>query len=865
MPDNTVAEFSPSSFILRLPRPRKERSGRLGLAAFALLLLLFGAQAAPGVQLSHPQAALSAVALPDGGVQYSADPDLTITAQHHFLTDDGTNVATEIVEADRFYNAGFIGRNSSTANIEAGHLWGDSGGHVALQHVPASNFVHHPDAAGEIDRHATWTAHVIGGRTITQTRRSGISPATDLRSGAIATRWNNLPAPPLSGSFEVTANSFYEPYVSPVTGFGAVDAINSSWGFTDATGTEHLTVTLDGLARANPETTFVVSAGNSGPSTGTVGGAGSGYNGITVGASRRSLDSEGNEQYIHVADFSSRGPQDYFDPQTGLVSGVRAPVDIVAPGNGLTLAQYGGATGGNGGNPNPTFAQDQFDPGRVGTSFSSPIVTGGVALMKGASRDLGLGSEARDTRVVKAVMLNAAFKTVGWDNGQALDGGVIRTTQALDYAAGAGGLDLDTTFDQYLSGQTDIAGTVGGVTNEVVGWDFAAVGLGQTVDTLIDVDLEGGSTFAATLTWFRERTSIDATTSQDNGFADLNLQVWDADFSTLIAESASLYNSVEHLYFELPSDGKYGLRVEHAGNHFGSQSATDFGLAWSGVALPQAPNDSVISVATPVPLDLGEAVVGSTPAAGLTLDKTGTEATTFAVSTGAGLTHNADGSIEGGAQSETFQLQLTADAAGSGTAGAKSLSVTVSNTASTSAAPGQGADDPDEVFDVLASVLDRSEASFGDTIDLDTLDLDFGSVLQGSTPADLSFDIFNLLGTPGFTASLDLLAVTGSGDTDVLATNLTSFDGLPPGGGQSFFASLDTGSVGTFSATYTLGVADDQDVFGAGAGAPLVLNLTGSVVAGSDLLVPEPGTAWLLAGFLGLPAVARRRRRLTAA
>ena len=96
---------------------------------------------------------------------------------------------------------------------------------------------------------------------------------------------------------------FY-PYTHGATTFGAADVINSSWGFTDATGNDPATIGLDGLAKAHPTTTFVVAAGNSGPSSNTVGGPASGYNCIAVGA----LQNNGSDGYNFDREFQQPRP-----------------------------------------------------------------------------------------------------------------------------------------------------------------------------------------------------------------------------------------------------------------------------------------------------------------------------------------------------------------------------------------------------------------------------------------------------------------------------------------------------------------------------------------------------------------------------
>jgi hypothetical protein len=548
-----------------------------------------------GVAAMTTRATTTETLLPDGGASYTLDPNEIIAAQDNAITSNpspftGADLGP-IIGANRFYTAGYSGSGTIAYNIEAGHIWN---GHETLGHVTTRTTG--TGASGAYDYHATWVGMLIGGRTVVSfpgAYQTGIATQTDLRSGAIATSWSGTADP---GSFNTTNASTFSPYV---TAFGTADVINSSWGGTGTTaaaaGTDTTAIGLDGLARANPNTTFVAAAGNSGPTDNTVGSPGSGYNLITVGAMTNS-----SNNYTAVASFSSRGAQTYQDPTTGTINLARAPVDIVAPGDTLTSALYGGTTGGNTGGTDPTGGSGAYYSGGIaGTSFSAPIVAGGVALMKGAAKSLSLPSTSLDTRVVKAALLNAADKTSGWNNGQTSISGVVTTPQSLDYAAGTGAMNLDRTYDQYLLGQTDIAGTSGGTSGKTVGWDFANVSLNGYTDITLTSVFAASSTFTTTLDWFRDRTYTNATTVSDLAFANLNLQVWDSSFTTKLAESISLYNEVEHLSFLLANDTALGLRVVYPSNLFGSVTSESFGLAWAG------------SAAVPEPVSLGLLALGS--------------------------------------------------------------------------------------------------------------------------------------------------------------------------------------------------------------------------------------------------------------
>jgi hypothetical protein len=513
-----------------------------------------------------------------------------------------------VVGATRFYDEGFLGFGATVANIEAGHIWN---GHESLAHI--STFVQDSVSpgpqTGQFDRHATWVGAVIGGRPALPfpgDYQVGIAPGADLWSGAIATTWVD---PPYTGSFDINLNTFANPYKTVmVTGVAGrtADVINSSWGFVEPTGAgSDFARGIDALVSLSGKT-FVAVAGNEGPTGNTIESPAAGYNKIAVAA----LESDTTAPpYSVVAPFSSRGPSDVFNPQTNsVIVGARATVDIAAPGTNLTLAYYGGNTGGNSptlGLPQGSTAANNFYAFPLaGTSFAAPTVAGGAALVVDAARGLfGNTTKAVDARVVKAVLLNSADKISGWNNGQAVNmGGAIETTQSLDYASGTGALNLNRAFDQLTAGTNDVLAPGGGpwLAGGIVqptGWDYGRVPFGTHNDYPIFPQLTAGDTLTVTLDWFVDRTINLATNfTAENIFNNLNLEVWRTVAglpTTLVATSDSQYNNVEHLNFALPVGDFYLLRVTFAGNNWnlsGAPNATlgeDFGLAWNVTAVPE--------------------------------------------------------------------------------------------------------------------------------------------------------------------------------------------------------------------------------------------------------------------------------------
>ena len=512
---------------------------------------------------------------------------------------NGSSIAT-LIGADRFYAAGFNGSSAIVANVEAGHVWN---GHQALTHL--NTFVTGTGALGQVDRHATWVGMVINGRpTLAGNEyQQGIAHGATMWSAAIATVWIGSP---FTRSFDFSVNSFADAYKQVTissTGAPVADVTNSSW----SDGTDIEAARYDDYSRAvdaialTSGKTMVFSAGNRGPGSNSVGAPASGYNVIAVGSLGSDLSVP---QYGSVSSFSSRGPQPIYIPNVAspnffsgtdgiVIANARAAVDIVAPGENLVSAFYGGTTGGNQNGIN-TPGNNQYT-NVSGTSFAAPIVAGAATLMADAARQtFGNGTKALDGRVMKANLLNSATKIAGWNNGQSLGGdGVIRTSQALDYAAGAGALNLNRAFDQLIAGTRDVSGTTGG-TIDPIGWDYGLVSDTQPTDYRFGSMLSGGSTLTVTLDWFIDRSiNLSTNATLEVSFDNLDLQIWSSNGGVpdaLVAESKTLYNEVEHLSFNLPATDEYMIRVLFAGEVWDLTSdlnQTAFGLAWAGVAVPE--------------------------------------------------------------------------------------------------------------------------------------------------------------------------------------------------------------------------------------------------------------------------------------
>ena len=371
------------------------------------------------------------------------------------------------------------------------------------------------------------------------------------------------------------------------TGGKTADVINSSWGDSSShDGSPFYTKIIDALAYSTHKT-VVMSAGND---SGPTGDPAAGYNGISVAATSSDTSSP---VYAQAASFSNRGPIPFYNPQTGkTILNARAGVDIAAPGDNLTLAFYGGLSGGHdplypGASDPSNGVGSYYFYDMAGTSFSSPVVAGGAALVVDVGKSkFSSDVHAIDGRVVKAVLLNSAQKTSGWNNGQTTVSGVITTTQSLDYSVGAGLLNLDRAYTQYTAGTTDLTSLNGG-TVQNIGWAFGHASAASPNDYYFADTLHSGK-LAVTLSWFADRQmNSDGVSASDVMLSNLDLEVLrvvDPNTMELVAQSISDYNNVEHLYFDIANEGNYLLRVLYAGEIYNlsgaPSSGEDYGLAW---------------------------------------------------------------------------------------------------------------------------------------------------------------------------------------------------------------------------------------------------------------------------------------------
>jgi len=241
------------------------------------------------------------------------------------------------------------------------------------------------------------------------------------------------------------------------------------------------------------------------------------------------------------------------------------------------------------------------------TSFSTPQVAGAAAVLMqaGLRGDGGSNTNATaDIRTVKALLLNGAVKPADWTN---------VAPSPLDYRYGAGVLNVFNSYEQLAGGKqsyivstsvitnsphlpTGATGTVG-VLN---GWDFNTNTSSATADTVkhyyFNVTNAANTalfTATATLVWDRHKGKTNIN--------NLDLFLYDALSSNLVACSTSLVDNVEHLWLTQLPQSRYDLQVlKHGGTTVTTNEA--YALAWTffSQSLNIAATDTNVTLAWPV-------------------------------------------------------------------------------------------------------------------------------------------------------------------------------------------------------------------------------------------------------------------------
>ena len=524
-------------------------------------------------------------------ISYGKDKD------YHFTND--------LVGAGAWYEVGVLGNGANVANVELGVYWEE---HEAFTDTNKGSIFtpEGVDKTSLYDGHATATAGVIAGfkefdtssenQDVYAYAACGIAPHATLSAGGIASKlYADGSADATMANFESAYRYFFRE--------NSQDVISSSWGPVSETAGTYYSEFIDTLAYENKYTSMVISAGNKineeSISLNRPTSLAQSFNAISVGALDNPPDYDG------LAEFSVTSPSDFYNPITQeYIENVRTAVDICTAGVDIFGAYYDSA--------NTSVKNDYYT--MSGTSFSAPIVAGTIALMSSLSKELetredfssaGWNADARDSRVIKAVLLNSADKPKDWDNGQSVqDGvefkiefegiqgaystqsfdGVIKTTQGLDFNYGAGMLNAEKALNQY----------VGLYTTDTVNNVWLLDEVNFTASNLYHIgEVDAGATLTMTLVWqaiyeFFEETDENGNTTEsitNPALTDLSLELWiqlaDGTFAP-VAISDTKYNNVEHLSVTLAGVADYYARVAYFDMSYGEDIPTEtYALAWN--------------------------------------------------------------------------------------------------------------------------------------------------------------------------------------------------------------------------------------------------------------------------------------------
>lgn len=390
---------------------------------------------------------------------------------------------------------------------------------------------------------------------------------------------------------------------------GDVRAINFSFGealqqdsrsSAKLDGNALLTLCIDWSARVH-DVVYVV-AGNQGK--GGIPIPTDNFNGLNIAFTTRLNGVYAKVDFSNIGDVSPRILKRNDGVETNL--GGRRGISLVAPGNKVSVANLEGKQ---------TTA--------IGTSFAAPHVTATVALLqefgdrqlranckRGAGCKLPWGLDARRHEVMKAVMINSADKIKDTGNGQFL--GMTRTLLEknnqnwlesdaykdpkvpLNIQMGAGQLNAFRAYQQFSPGEWKPEKPV-----PAIGWDYGKVSTENLAfqDYVLENPLQQGSYVALTLAWDRLVELSDRNRNgqfdagerfNDRGLNNLDLYLMraeDTDIRKSVSSSISDLDSVEHIFHQIPTTGRYKIRVRFRQRI--NQPIQPFALAWWTVPASQ--------------------------------------------------------------------------------------------------------------------------------------------------------------------------------------------------------------------------------------------------------------------------------------
>lgn len=273
-------------------------------------------------------------------------------------------------------------------------------------------------------------------------------------------------------------------------------------------------------------------------------------------------------------------------------------------GNGHNVISVGTSTGNHPKTGTSTDTVGRMKPDLVGTatytSYATPIVSSCAALLVGETQRNAALADARNPRVIKALLMAGATKEEfpGWSHTASLP---------LDRVYGAGEVNVYNSYKMLLSGKQ---GPSTAAAVKELGWDLNTTS--STPRRLYFFNVPAGKrmTLSAILAWHRQVATQDnwVTTVQTLQNLDLTLHRSSGfQLAAQVATSESKIDNVEHIYEKGLVAGQYALEVR------APAAGERYGLAWRAVltddpsSLPasasptQAPTPAPTAAPTPTP------------------------------------------------------------------------------------------------------------------------------------------------------------------------------------------------------------------------------------------------------------------------
>ncbi len=256
-------------------------------------------------------------------------------------------------------------------------------------------------------------------------------------------------------------------------------------------------------------------------------------------------------------------------------------------GNNYNTIAVGTATGQHSRGGTNFDGSGRMKPDLVGTatytSYATPVVTSAAGLLIAETKRTGSLATAKDPRVIKALLMAGATK-------EEFPAWAHTAAQPLDPIYGAGQVNIYNSYKALLAGRQP----AGATWRSTKGWDTAKSGASSVY--YFEVPVGQTVKFSTVLTWHRELATTDYCVFSGS-LADLNLRLRNSNDSfalgTVVAESSSALDNVEHIYCPALPAGKYALEVS------GPVGIT-YGIAWNSIS-GTAAEPATPSVETPAP------------------------------------------------------------------------------------------------------------------------------------------------------------------------------------------------------------------------------------------------------------------------